>query len=62
MEAKESAASHDEQVSLSSLAQMTGFPVDYIKSELLLEKDEVSLGELRKTMVSYLISTNEEQK
>jgi hypothetical protein len=62
MEAKESAASSDEQVNLSSLAQMTGFPVDYIKSELLLAKDEVSLSELRKTMVSYLISTNEELK
>ena len=41
-------------VDVNQLAEMTGFPVDFIKSELLLESNSLSVDELRKTMVSYL--------
>ena len=45
-----------EKLSLSSLSLMTGFPVDFIKSELLMDsdKDELSVEDLRSHMVSFL--------
>jgi len=52
----------DEKVSLSSLSELTGFPVDFIKKELLLEKEPLSLNELRTSMMAYLESTVEELK
>ena len=56
METQTSNAHGEEQVSLSTLAEITGFPVDYIKSELLLNKDALSLDELRSLIVKYLVS------
>ena len=49
-------------VPLSSLSEMTGFPVDFIKSELLVNDDRISMDELRQSMASYLESTLEEIK
>lgn len=48
-------------VSLGTLAELTGFPVEYIKRELLLEENEESLEamtveELRKKVLAYLDS------
>ncbi len=44
-------------VSLGSLAELTGFPVDYIKRELLLEgESDLSVEELRKKVLAYLDS------
>jgi hypothetical protein len=44
-------------VSLGSLAEMTGFPVDYIKRELLLSgEEELSMEELRTKVLAYLSS------
>ena len=46
-------------ISLGRLAELTGFPVDYIKKELLLEGEnleELSLEELRKRVLLYLDS------
>ena len=45
-----------EKLSLSSLSLMTGFPVDFIKSELLMDSDknELSVEDLRSHMVSFL--------
>lgn len=44
-------------VSLSSLAEVTGFPVDYIKRELLLSgEEELSMEELRAKVLAYLSS------
>lgn len=44
-------------VSLGSLAELTGFPVDYIKRELFLNTDEeVSVEELRMKVLAYLNS------
>ncbi len=46
-------------VTLSSLAGLTGFPVEYIKKELLLEGDFISMKDLRSTMLTYLNKTME---
>lgn len=47
-----------QKVDLNSFAKMTGFPVELIKKELLInEKEELSLEQLRDAMVSYLDST-----
>lgn len=43
-----------ENVSLNSLSMMTGFPVEFIKSELILDGEEISMDNLRKTMVNFL--------
>jgi len=50
----------EEKVDLSSLSDLTGFPLDFIKTELLLKEDQLSMGELRRSMASYLENTNEE--
>lgn len=42
-------------VSLGSLAELTGFPIDYIKRELLLEgEQDLSVEELRAKVLAYL--------
>lgn len=43
-----------ESVSLDSLSLMTGFPADFIKSELIVEGEDLSVGDLRKTMINFL--------
>jgi predicted HTH domain antitoxin len=46
-------------VTLGTLAELTGFPVDYIKRELLLEGEsleELTLEELRRRVLAYLDS------
>ena len=43
-----------EKVSLGKLAQLTGFPEDFIKKELLLDDDSFSLSELRECAARYL--------
>lgn len=46
-------------VSLGTLAELTGFPVDYIKRELLLDgesEEGMSVEELRKKVLAYLDS------
>ena len=42
---------------LESLSTMTGFPVDYIKKELLIDQDSLTVGNLRESMVEYLKKT-----
>ncbi|MBC7537786.1 MAG: hypothetical protein H7281_03135 [Bacteriovorax sp.] len=47
-------------VSLGALAELTGFPVDYIKRELLLDgeiEEEMTIEELRKKVLAYLDSS-----
>ena len=46
-------------VSLGALAELTGFPVDYIKRELLLGeecKEDMTIEELRMKVLAYLDS------
>lgn len=49
----------DEIVSVGKLAELTGFPIEMIKEELLKDSDknEVSLAELRKMMANFIDST-----
>ncbi len=47
----------DQKVPVASLSEMTGFPVDFIKTELLLEGNELSMSELRQRMVNYIEKT-----
>lgn len=44
------------KVPISSLAELTGFPSEFIKKELLLE-DPTSMQALRVSMARYLNST-----
>lgn len=46
-------------VSLATLAELTGFPVDYVKRELLgngESEEEMTVEELRKKVLAYLDS------
>jgi hypothetical protein len=46
-----------EGVSLKTLSELTGFPIDYIKRELMLSDDqELSMEDLRSKVLSYLDS------
>lgn len=47
----------NQKVPLSSLSELTGFPVEFIKKELLLEESELSMSDLRTSMISYLETT-----
>ncbi len=53
-ETKQAVNEDTQKVSLDSLSEMTGFPLDFIKSELIVEGEEISMSDLRKTMVNYL--------
>lgn len=49
-----------EIISLESLADLTGFPVEMIRSELFkseLADEKITLSELRKAMVNYIDAT-----
>lgn len=46
--------SEDQKVPLSSLSELTGFPVDFIKKELLLDSEDLSMRDLRASMINYL--------
>ena len=47
--------SAETEVSVGSLAELTGFPIDYIKRELLLESDsDLSVEQLREKVLAYL--------
>ncbi len=46
-----------ENISLNSLAEETGFPVEFIKDELVLDGESVELDQLRSVMMDYLRST-----
>lgn len=49
-----------QRVPIQSLSDLTGFPIGFIQKELLLESDEISLGDLRQLMVAYLEKTSED--
>lgn len=46
-----------DRITLSSLSALTGFPVDFIKKELVVDADDVSIDELRKSVMTFLNST-----
>jgi hypothetical protein len=53
--------SKQETVTLESLSDLTGFPIEMIKTELFngtdLNEDSISLTELRTAMMSYIDET-----
>jgi hypothetical protein len=51
-----------QKVPLESLSELTGFPVEFIKKELLLESETLSMSDLRKSMAVYLENTVQELK
>lgn len=51
------------EVQVEELAKLTGFPVEYLKAELLIDGDEIDLGNLREKVLAYLdrsVSVNQE--
>ena len=49
--------SQENGISLGSLAELTGFPVEYIKRELVLtDNNDLSVDELRTRVMAYLNS------
>lgn len=42
------------KIPLESLSSLVGFPIEYLKKELLVEEDEISMDELRLRMLSFL--------
>lgn len=51
--------SEKERVSLSTLSEMTGFPLEFIKKELLIQGDSLSMSELRESVLDYLSRSDE---
>ncbi len=50
-------SSGNDIVSLDSFAKLTGFPSELIKKELLISGEQVSMKELRSSMMKYLMKT-----
>ena len=44
-------------IDLSSLSELTGFPVDFIKKELVVNQEKISVDELRSKVAHFLNST-----
>ncbi len=42
------------KVTLSSLSDLTGFPLDFLKKELLLDEETMSIEELRASVMNFL--------
>ena len=51
-----------EHVSLKSLAEMVGFPIEMIKKELLIESDDTSMNELRASVMKFLVKSIPDSK
>ena len=54
IEKQESSMEEQKNISMDSLSDMTGFPVEFIKKELLISKSQVSIDELRRSVLDYL--------
>lgn len=46
-----------DKVNLHSLSEMTGFPLDFIKKELMVEQEELSVDDLRLRVAQFLDAT-----
>lgn len=60
LDLKKSDEQQDSLVSLQSLAELTGFPVEMIKKELFTSheaSDQVSLDQLRTAMAAFIDAT-----
>lgn len=50
-------SAHLNEVNVQSLSDLTGFPVDFIKKELLIDSSEMTMDELRASVLEYLDQT-----
>jgi len=53
-EQQDSSMEKQENISIDSLSDMTGFPIEFIKRELLISQNQVSIDELRHSVLDYL--------
>jgi len=56
---RDRATNSKERVSLDTLSSLTGFPLEFIKKELLIQEDSLSMVELRESMLTYLSKSDE---
>ena len=47
----------DEEITLEQISLLTDFPEDFIKKELLIEKNEISMKDFRLKVLEYLEKT-----
>jgi len=47
----------EEGITLEQISLLTDFPEDFIKKELLIEKEEISMKEFRSKVLEYLEKT-----
>ncbi len=48
------AAESENKITISTLSKLIGFPKNYIKDELLISGESISLGDLRKSALHFL--------
>ena len=54
IEKQDCSMEEQKNISMDSFSDMTGFPVEFIKKELLISKNQVSIDELRRSVLDYL--------
>ena len=47
----------DEEITLEQISLLTDFPEDFIKKELLIDENEISMKEFRSKVLEYLEKT-----
>ena len=52
----------ENEVDVQSLSDLTGFPVDFIKKELLIDSEGLTMDELRANVLDYLDQTFDQLK
>lgn len=55
---KEGAPVDSEKIGFDTLSKLTGFPVEFIKKELFLSEDNISMGNLRLKVLDYIKRSN----
>ncbi len=58
----ESINEEGEMISLKTLSELTGFPKDFIRSELVIKEEELSLAQLRESVLKYLKDSDEDNQ
>ena len=60
LEVCQTEAKETQEVSLDSLSKLVGCPTEFIKKELLLDGEDLSMEELRSSVAKYLLNTMKE--
>ncbi len=56
-ETQDTPSSGARPIDMESFSELVGFPAAFIKKELLIDKDNLSIDELRTVILDYLDST-----